>query len=192
MGGPAVGLWLPEERSALDAVPWLGSFCQVQTSDGCLEFRVREPSALGLYGLGNLSSGPFHLGLDSLDDFQELGFPGIDRPPVAELALVAYCSSQDDHLLLGHLALFLAERFNALINFYGLLGYGSFHDLSEEEGPARLIEARALVTSLPGRVWETQYATYGGGHSYSHIGDREFLVAWLRHPEFRMIREIKP
>ncbi|MFB6986148.1 DUF6368 family protein [Streptomyces sp. NPDC056230] len=190
MGGPAVGLWLSEERSALDAVPWLDSFCEVRASDGCLEFHVREPLALGL---GRLSSGPFHLGLESLEDFQELGFPGIDRPPAVELALVAYRSGQDDHLLLGHLALFLAERFDALINFYGLLGYRfSLDDLSEKEEAARLIEARALVTSLPGHISETQYAMAQGGHWYSHIGDREFLTAWLRHPEFHMIWEIKP
>lgn len=190
MAGPAVGLWLPEERSALDAVPWLDSFCEVQTPDGCLEFHVREPSALGL---GNVSPGRFHLALESLEEYQELGFPGIDQPPAAELALVAYRSSQDDHLVLAHLALLLAEHFDALINFYGLLGYRFPLDgLSDEEEAARLIEARTLAASLPGHVWETQYATYKGGHWYSHIGDREFLTAWLRHPEFRMIQEIKP
>ncbi|GAA2644675.1 DUF6368 family protein [Nonomuraea recticatena] len=189
MGGPAAGLWLSGERSALEAAPWLESFCEVRIeSDDSLEFYVRQPSAVGLYGLERLSLSPFHLGPESLEDYQELDFPGLDRPPTAELALLAHSSGRDNHLLLGHLAHFLAERFDALIDFGGLLGYGfSLHDLSREDEKDCLAEVRALVSSLPGRVWEMPYAAHGGGYGYSHVGDLEFLAAWLGHPNFHMI-----
>lgn len=190
MGGPAAGLWLPRERSALEAAPWLESFCEVRIeNDDALEFYVRQPSAIGLYDFERPSPGPFHLGPESLEDYQELGFPGLDRPPAAELVLLAYSSGRDNHLFLGHLAQFLAERFNALIDFGGLLGYEfSLHDISREEEKARLTTVRALVSSLPGRVWEMPYAAYGGGYGYSHVGDLEFLAAWLGHPNFHMIK----
>jgi hypothetical protein len=190
MGGPAAGLWLPVRRSALDAVPWLEGFCDVRIeNDDSLEFDVRRPSAIGLQSLERPSSGAFHLGPESLEDYREEGFPGLDRSPAAELSLLAYCSGPDNHLLLGRLALFLAERFDALIDFGGLLGYRySIHDASDEEEATRLAEARALVSSLPGRVWEMPYAAYGGGRAYSHVGDREFLAAWLEHPDFRMVK----
>ncbi|KUJ53643.1 DUF6368 family protein [Streptomyces sp. NPDC093228] len=32
------------------------------------------------------------------------------------------------------------------------------------------------------------YATEAGSCGYGHVGDREFLTAWLDHPEFRMIK----
>ncbi|MCW2880237.1 MAG: hypothetical protein JWQ95_4337 [Sphaerisporangium sp.] len=190
MGGPAAGLWLPKKRSALDAKPWLQSFCEVRIkSDDSLEFYINQPSTLGLHGLERPSPGPFHLGPESLEDYQELGFPGLDQPPAAELALLAYCSGPDNHLLLGHLTQFLAERFDALIDFGGLLGYRySFHDISDQEKAARQAEARALVSSLPGRVWEMPYAAYGGGCGYSHVGDRKFLASWLGHPDFHIIK----
>ncbi|MER5385439.1 DUF6368 family protein [Streptomyces sp. NPDC002688] len=190
MGGPEAGLWLAEERSALDALPWLEPFCEVRVEkDESLEFHVRRPSAIGLGGLAQPSPGAFHLGAESLEGYEERGFPGLDRPPAAELALLAYSSGRDNHMLLGHLALLLAERFDALIDFGGLLGYRpSLHEVSDEEEAMRLAEARNLVSSLPGQVWEMPYATDGGGCWYSHIGDRAFLTAWLNHPDFRMIK----
>ncbi|MFD3943696.1 DUF6368 family protein [Streptomyces sp. NPDC058579] len=189
MGGPSVGLWLMEQRSALDVLPWLESFCEVRVeNDESLEFHVIRPAAIGLGELDG-PPGPFHLGPESLEDYQELGFPGLARPPVAELGLLSYCSGRENHLVLGHLALALADLFDALIDFCGMLGYRfSLHDVDAEEEAVRLAEARALVSSLPGRVWEMPYAAYGGGCWYSHVGDGNFLRAWLGHPEFRMIK----
>lgn len=189
MGGPAVGLWLTEQRSALDALPWLESFCDVRAgNDESLEFDVIRPAAIGLELLDD-PLGPFHLGPASLEDYQELGFPGLASPPIVELTLFSYCSGRQNHLALGHLALALANRFDALIDFGGLLGYRfSLHDVDAEEEAVRLAEARALVSSLPGRVWEMPYAAYGGGSWYSHVGDRDFLRAWLGHPDFHMIK----
>lgn len=58
----------------------------------------------------------------------------------------------------------------------------------DQEEEARTAEARTLVASLPGRVWEMSHPAYGGGHGYRHVGDREFLASWLSHPNFRMIK----
>ncbi|MFD0135050.1 DUF6368 family protein [Streptomyces sp. NPDC003631] len=190
MGGPAAGLWLPVRRSALDAVPWLEGFCEVRIrSDDSLEFEVHRPSAIGLQGLEQSSPQPFHLGPESLEDYQVFGFPGLGRAPAAELAVLSYCSGPDNHRLLGHLTRFLAEHYDALIDFGGLLQYRHFrHALSGQEETDRLAASRALVSTLPGRIWEMPYATEAGGCGYSHVGDRAFLTAWLDHPEFRMIK----
>ncbi|MFF3585658.1 DUF6368 family protein [Streptomyces sp. NPDC002387] len=99
------------------------------------------------------------------------------------------CSGPDNHRLLGHLTRFLAEHYDALIDFGGLLQYRHFrHALSGQEETDRLAASRALVSTLPGRIWEMPYATEAGGCGYSHVGDRAFLTAWLDHPEFRMIK----
>lgn len=145
-------------------------------------------ASAGLHGLERSSPGSFFLGPDSpLDDYQELGFPGLDRPPADQLTLLASCNGRYAHLLLGRLALFLAGCFDALIDFGGLLGCR--YDTSDRDEAACLAQSRALVASLPGRVREMPYVTYGeGGCGYSHVGDREFLAAWLDHPDFRMIK----
>ncbi|MFI1368644.1 DUF6368 family protein [Streptomyces griseochromogenes] len=190
MGGPAAGLWLPREQSALDALPWLESFCEVRIESGdSLEFHVRDPAVLGLPRPRRDRSCAFSLGPESLEDYRELGFPGLGRWPAAELCLLAHCSGKDDHLLLGRLALSLAERFGALIDFGGLLGYRySLYGVTDEERAVCLARSRGLVASLPGRVWEMPYATGDGVCGYSHVADREFLAAWLDHREFRMIK----
>ncbi|MEU4115611.1 DUF6368 family protein [Kitasatospora sp. NPDC028055] len=190
MGGPAAGLWLTERRSAVEAVPWLAEFCEIRAEgDDSVEFALRDPSVLGLPGLDVSSLCPFQLGPEPLDDDEYFGFPGLDHPPVTALYVVAYCSGRENHLALGHLVRFLAERFDALIDFNGLLGYcRPFTGLSAEEEAAGLAEARAFVSTLPGRTWQLPYATSDGGRWYGHIGDVEFLTAWLAHPEFRMVK----
>ncbi|MFC5214874.1 DUF6368 family protein [Streptomyces coerulescens] len=39
---------------------------------------------------------------------------------------------------------------------------------------------------LPGTITEVSYDTGGGGRWMRHVGDAEFLAAWLRHPQFRL------
>ncbi|MFI0941160.1 hypothetical protein [Streptomyces sp. NPDC021020] len=39
MSGPTVGLWLPQERSAFDAVPWLEGFCALVDFGSLLGYR---------------------------------------------------------------------------------------------------------------------------------------------------------
>jgi hypothetical protein len=172
-------LVLPKQGSALDAVRWLESFCEVRVKDnGSLEFDVRQPSAIGLPGLDDRPHRcDFHLSPDSLEDYEEFGFPGFDHPPAASLVLGVYCSGPVNHRILGHLALFLSapERYDALIDFNGLL-------------KGSLAESRALVSSIPGRIWELPYSTGEDSRWYSHVGDRAFLTAWLDHPEFQMIK----
>ncbi|RLV04314.1 hypothetical protein CTZ27_10075 [Streptomyces griseocarneus] len=87
--------------------------------------------------------------------------------------------------MLGRLALALAERLDAVIDFDGLLGCPTLRDdTGEEASPER---ARALVASLPGRAAEVSYDTGGGGRWFRHVGDVEFLAAWLQHPGFRLV-----
>ncbi|WP_405805982.1 DUF6368 family protein [Streptomyces sp. NBC_01187] len=178
MGGPSVGLWLPEERSALDAVPWLEDFCGIRPEgdgSGAFDFSVLRTASLDRAGLPRLRGpeeaavGPFHLGPESLEDERACGFPGLGRPPAVELALLAYSSGPDNHLLLGHLALFLGEHFDALIDFGGLL-------------------SPLPRSPLPGRLLEMPYAMEDGTPGYSHVADRVFLRAWLGREGFRMVK----
>lgn len=85
-------------------------------------------------------------------------------------------------MLLGHLVLALAHRLDALVDFDGLLG--SRPAAGDEAVSAR---ARALASALPGRLVEVSYDTGGGGRWLRHVGDPEFLDAWLRHPDFHLI-----
>ncbi|MER7141539.1 DUF6368 family protein [[Kitasatospora] papulosa] len=52
----------------------------------------------------------------------------------------------------------------------------------------RLTELQQLMASLPGMVAEVSYDTGGYDRWFRHIGDTEFLTAWLQHPEFLLIK----
>ncbi|MFD9545274.1 DUF6368 family protein [Streptomyces sp. NPDC060022] len=43
------------------------------------------------------------------------------------------------------------------------------------------------MESLPGRVEEVSYDTGGGERWLRHVGDVEFLKAWLQYPGFHLV-----
>ncbi|WP_049653572.1 DUF6368 family protein [Kitasatospora sp. MY 5-36] len=192
MSGPAVGLWLFEPCSFGDVlagvVPWLETFCEpVRTeAGGDLAFRVREASPLGLRHFDPVGVGGFVLSEDEYVPADDEDYSAFLTPPVQGLVLCADCSGQENHLLLGHLALALARRFGALVDFDGVLGFPTPRDGTR--GDADLARARALVASLPGKVAEVSYDTGGAGRWFRHVGDVEFLAAWLRHPDFHLVK----
>ncbi|MDT6985137.1 DUF6368 family protein [Streptomyces lusitanus] len=192
MAGPVVGLWLCEERAFEDVlaevVPWVERFCEPVESGGGgdLDFWVRDGSAVGLPGWDPADGSVFFLTEDDEVPAADEDYSAFPRPPVRGLVLGAGCSGPAHHRMLGHLALALAERLNALIDFDGVLGYPAPRD--DVDDGAALERARALVASLPGEVAEVGYDTAGGGRWFRHVGDVEFLRAWLRHPEFRLVK----
>ncbi|GHI08639.1 hypothetical protein AQI88_04195 [Streptomyces cellostaticus] len=97
------------------------------------------------------------------DDYS--GFP---RPPAHGIVLLAGSSGPPNHRALGHLALTLARRLGALIDFDGMLF----------EGPS----------PFPGTLREVSYDTGDGERSVRQVGDAEFLAAWLGHPGFRLVK----
>ncbi|WP_405834716.1 MULTISPECIES: DUF6368 family protein [unclassified Streptomyces] len=72
-----------------------------------------------------------------------------------------------------------------MIDFDGVLGFIPGDRMHEA---ADLARARALVASLPGTLREVSYDTGGGDRWIRHVGDREFLTAWLQHPDFHLIK----
>ncbi|MFB7252621.1 DUF6368 family protein [Streptomyces nojiriensis] len=191
MAGPAVGLWLFEHHSFEEmrdgVTPWLETFCGPVESeaDGDLAFRVREPAVLGLHALDTAEAGMFFLSEDDCIPADDEDYSDFSLPPAQGLILAAGCSGQVNHVLLGHLALAVAQRLHATIDFDGLLGYTP-GDRAEEA--ADLARARALVATLPGTVREVSYDTGGGDRWFRHVGDLQFLRAWLQHPDFRLVK----
>ncbi|MFJ2739200.1 DUF6368 family protein [Streptomyces sp. NPDC087440] len=192
MAGPAVGLWLFEPRDfgdiRADVTPWLENFCEpVETKIGSdLDFWLRDGSALGLPTEDPNDLGVFFLSEDEDLPAADEDYSAFSQPPAQGLVLGAGRSGPANHRALGHLALAFAERLNALIDFDGVLSHPTPRD---ETGTEELLErARALVASLPGRVAEVSYDTGGGGRWFRHVGDVEFLAAWLQHPGFHLVK----
>ncbi|MFD9374155.1 DUF6368 family protein [Streptomyces sp. NPDC059999] len=193
MSGPAVGLWLFEPREFADilteVIPWLETFCDpVETkAGGDVDFWVRDSSSLGLHAFDPADVGVFFLCEDEELPAEDEDYSAFSRPPVQGLIVGAGCSGPMNHILLGHLTLALALRFDALVDFDGLLnGYRTVGDDTSHE--AVLARARAMASALPGRLTEVPYGTGDGGRWLRHVGDVEFLEAWLRHPDFHLVK----
>lgn len=191
MSGLALGLLLFEDDGSeglpADVVSWLATFCATrEILDDGFTFRILDSGPLGVESAD--------LDLDSLSDFsvtedafdEDDDFAALPQRPVREFTVISYASSDTHHVLLGHLALALARRLNALIDFDGVLGYAGTLDESRVAG--ELARARALVADLPGTLVEVSYETARGHCCYRHVGDAEFLAAWLRHPRFRLVK----
>ncbi|MGA5819689.1 DUF6368 family protein [Kitasatospora sp. NPDC094028] len=192
MAGPAVGLWLFERREfgeiRAEVAGWLAGFCApVETgAGGDLDFWVRDGAAVELAEADLADLGVFFLSEDEEVPAEDEDYSAFPRPPVQGLVLGAGCSGPANHRALGRLALALAERLGALVDFDGVLGYCTPRDDAHDE--ALLAGARALVAALPGRVVEVSYDTWGGERWFRHVGDPEFLAAWLRHPAFHLVK----
>ncbi|MER5563232.1 DUF6368 family protein [Streptomyces sp. NPDC002506] len=193
MSGPAVGLRLFEARGfadiVADVVPWLETFCAPveARARGDGDFWVRDGSTLGLKAFDPVGVGVFFLSEDEEIPAEDEDYSAFSRPPVQGLVVGAGCSGPVNHILLGHLALALAHRLDALVDFDGLLGGrpAAGDDTGNETVLAR---ARALASALPGRLAEVAYDTGGGGRWLRHVGDVEFLQARLEHPDFHLIK----
>ncbi|GAA2455306.1 hypothetical protein GCM10010191_88040 [Actinomadura vinacea] len=192
MSGPAVGLWLFEacgfDGILAKVVPWLETFCDPVDVEprGDLAFWPRDGAAIGLDGYSPGETCAFFLSEDECIPADDDDYSAFARPPVQGLILDAGCSGRMNHIVLGHLALALAPRLDALVDFDGVLGYPTPRDETRNE--ADLVRARALMTSLPGRIEEVSYDTGGGGRWFRHVGDAEFLAAWLHHPDFHLVK----
>jgi hypothetical protein len=193
MSGPAVGLWLFEPRGfadiLADVVPWLETFCEPVENkpSGDVDFWVRDGSALGLRAFDPAGVGVLFLSEDEEMPAEDEDYSAFSRPPVQGLIVGAGYSGPVNHMLLGHLTLALARRLDALVDFDGLLsGHPTAGDDTRNE--AVLARARALASALPGKLAEVPYDTWGGGRWLRHVGDVEFLEAWLQHPDFHLIK----
>ncbi|MGP3974054.1 DUF6368 family protein [Streptomyces sp. 8N114] len=191
MPGPAVGLWLFEPPMCEDVLtvvaPWLARFCDpVETTGGDLVFWVRDGTAVGLPGFDLAGVGGFSLSEDEEIPAQDEDYSAFAQPPVRGLVLGAGCSGPVNHLLLGHLTLALAKRLGALIDFDGLLGRGLSHDAAGDDASAN--RSRAPVASLPGKLVKVAYDTDTPERAFRHVGDVQFLEAWLQHPDFHLVK----
>lgn len=113
--------------------------------------------------------------------------------PEQEIQLDAYCNGPQDHRILGLLALALAERFNGIIDFGGVLfpPLTKSQDAIVWDANAKWEDAepfsRKLIDSMPGVAIAVPYTTVSRTWVY-HIADTTFMRAWLAQPHFHMIK----
>jgi hypothetical protein len=86
--------------------------------------------------------------------------------PRQQIVIRANARDEEDHRVLGELALFLAERFGGIIQ--------DVADCGVNDPPADLPGQLVPVSWMPGR------------RPAFYIADAGFLRAWLRHPRFHM------
>jgi len=61
-------------------------------------------------------------------------------------------------------------------------------ELSTSARMASLEEISSYVATMPGTIYGIEYITANGRRWVSHIVDREFLQAWMNHPNFYMVK----
>ena len=88
--------------------------------------------------------------------------------PKFDLGIYAMCNREIDHKILGELTLYLAEKFDGLIDFGGQIS--------------------AKPKNFKGRTWEIPYETSGGMTAVYNIADVDFMKDWLNSKNFRMLK----
>lgn len=88
--------------------------------------------------------------------------------PVYDLGIYAMSNREIDHLILGELSLFFAEKYNGVIDF------------GSEINPKNQIEE--------GNLWEIPYESVSGLISFYNLADADFMKAWIKEEDFHMIK----
>jgi len=112
--------------------------------------------------------------------------------PDSAVTVSAMCNEPEDHRILADIALCLAQRLGGIIDMGGLIVprhvFLSTPDFWNAPWPAVQSRVQAFTKSMPGTAVALAYRTASGREWAWHTVDAAFLQAWLRHPEFRMIK----
>ena len=175
----------------------------------CLGSR-REANAIQVMTtrlIGGLYEGPgrpFLIGVGNEEPWSEMGAlaeAGETRTfyeqvfgvyPDSTISLSAMSNQPEDHRILGEIALAVAQRLGGLIDLGGLIVprhvFLSTPDFWNAPWSTVQSSVRAFTESMPGTAVALTYRPSSEREWASHTIDVAFLQAWLRHPEFHMIK----
>lgn len=88
--------------------------------------------------------------------------------PKFDLGIYAMVNTKNDHKILGELILYIADKFNGLIDFGGQLSNPPMN--------------------LKGKIWEIPYESSEKIIGIFHLADPDFLRQWLKNSKFEMIK----
>lgn len=103
--------------------------------------------------------------------------------PKQVIVLTSIGSSPPDQVVLGRLALRFLDSYNGVVDIGGLVMPMSVP--SNNIGEA-LERDRDFVKEFPGNAYVITSAMQEEGSGICHAVDREFLTAWLEHPDYRL------
>lgn len=133
-----------------------------------------------------------------LKEYIEDGIPlKLGWTPADRFAMAANCNDPIDHRILGETMLRLVRRVSGAIDFCGALlppvddQVRKLYD-SMLKGTDHWSDWEPHVTKMlkgiPGRLIAHKYTVDASRSWVSHLGDAEFLEAWLQHPNFHMVK----
>lgn len=104
--------------------------------------------------------------------------------PGDSITIAAMCNQRIDHELLGRLCHQLARSLVGVVDFGGTIAAGPT--------VARERRTQPMKVERPGEhagvLFATSYLGVDGQWHANHYGDAEFLEAWLKSPDFRMVK----
>lgn len=107
--------------------------------------------------------------------------------PASELIVSVMSKGDAEHKTLAHISVFLAERFDGLINLGGCLSWRS--DAVGKDKQSQIFD----WVNIPGMLIEVNASTDGGsdtsyGEPSFHVVDALCMRSWIIHPNFCMIK----
>ena len=121
----------------------------------------------------------------ALDEIRDSGLPSLlGWSPRAAILFGAMCNGDIDHRILA----LLCYRFGCMLD--GIVDFGGtlvpFLELDETAASEPVRMERPL--EVAGVLFARSYQYGDGQYATCHYGDMPFLEAWLKHPDFRMVK----
>jgi hypothetical protein len=167
--GPTVAIWLRDV--AREPIDLLGIARAVDPEcSSAVDFHIQDMTILGGKTKALSDPRPFGMNIGTTGFFEnELAsvIAAVGFVPTVAIHAFAYANRETDHRILGELGLYLARRFDGLVDFGGSLG---------------------SVTAAVGTLYTIPYVDSDEPVATFHVGDAEFLESWLKQPSFHMVK----
>jgi Family of unknown function (DUF6368) len=155
-----------------------------------IEFCFKKGKTLGLYSKEN--SCTFLMHTNNKEEYDEDEKENVEIKlndnPAQFISIYAMCNRKDDHYLLASFALEINKIVGGFINLKGAIIPPLLKDEKGNFIQHTRLDEEIYVNAIKGAIYEIGYKISDTRNYYYHIVDRTWLINWMEHDDFRMIK----
>jgi hypothetical protein len=161
-----------------------------EEKEGKVEFCFKKGKTLGLNLKENSCTFLMYINIkEEYDDGEKENVKlKLKDNPAQFISIYAMCNQKEDHYLLASFALEINKIVGGFINLHGAITAPLLKDKNGDFIHHTKRDEENYVNAIEGTIHEIGYAIDENRNYYYHIVDWKWLINWMEHEDFRMIK----